>query len=81
MTGTIAATRRRTQQLKLIWGECEMNGLDQVVVFMWFLPAVLFIVMPLCVGVVWLPISLFLKLLQREAVHDRAVETVGEEAG
>ena len=58
-----------------------MNGLDQIVVYLWFLPAVLFIVMPLCVGVVWLPISLFVKLLQREAVHDRAAEIVGGEAG
>ncbi|MGI9538021.1 MAG: hypothetical protein ACR2PB_13200 [Desulfocapsaceae bacterium] len=44
-----------------------MKGLDQVVVYMWFLPVILFIVMPLCVGAVWWPISLFFKVIHREA--------------
>lgn len=58
-----------------------MNGLDQVVVYMWFLPVVIFIVIPLCVGVVWWPISLFVKMIQREAAQERAPEIVPGEAG
>ena len=57
-----------------------MNGLDQVVIYLWFLPVILFIVIPLCVGAVWLPISLFVKIVQREAVQDRALEMVRGEA-
>lgn len=53
-----------------------MNGLDQVVVSLWFLPVVLFIIMPLSVGVVWLPISLFIRLIHREAAQDRQVEVL-----
>ncbi len=37
LTGTIAAGRQRIQQI----GGSEMNGLAQVVVYMWFLPMVL----------------------------------------
>ena len=56
-----------------------MNGLDQVVVYMWFLPVVLFIVMPLCVGAVWWPISLFVKIVRREEAQERVAEMdVGE---
>ena len=40
----------------------------------------IFIVVPLCVGAVWLPISLFVKIVQRDAVQDRALETVRGEA-
>lgn len=57
-----------------------MNGLDQVVVYMWFLPVVLYIVMPLCVGAVWWPISLFVKIVRREEAQERVVEMVAGEA-
>ncbi len=57
-----------------------MNGLDQVVVYMWFLPVVLFIVMPLCVGAVWWPISLFFKIVRREETQERLAEMVAREA-
>jgi len=56
-----------------------MNGLDQVVVYMWFLPVVLFIVMPLCVGAVWWPISLFVKIVRREEAQERVAEMVAGE--
>lgn len=51
-----------------------MNGLDQIVIAMWFLPVVIFIVMPLCIGAVWLPISLLIRLVRREAFHYRQTE-------
>ena len=57
-----------------------MNGLDQVVVYMWFLPVVLFIVMPLCVGAVWWPISLLVKIVRREEAQERVAEMVAGEA-
>jgi uncharacterized membrane protein YqiK len=57
-----------------------MSGLDQVVVYMWFLPVVLFIVMPLCVGAVWWPISLFVKIVRREEAQERVAEMVAGEA-
>jgi hypothetical protein len=57
-----------------------MNGLDQVVVYMWFLPVVLFIVMPLCVGAVWWPISLFVKIVRRPEAQERVAEMVAGEA-
>ena len=57
-----------------------MNGLDQVVVYMWFLPVGLFIVMPLCVGAVWWPISLFVKIVRREEAQERVAEMVAGEA-
>lgn len=57
-----------------------MNGLDQVVVYMWFLPVVLFIAMPLCVGAVWWPISLFVKIVRREEAQERVAEMVAGEA-
>ncbi len=57
-----------------------MNGLDQVVVYMWFLPVVLYIVMPLCVGAVWWPISLFVKIVRREEAQERVAEMVAGEA-
>ena len=57
-----------------------MNGLDQVVVYMWFLPVVLFIGMPLCVGAVWWPISLFVKTVRREEAQERVAEIVAGEA-
>ena len=56
-----------------------MNGLDQVVVYMWFLPVVLFIVMPLCVGAVWWPISLFVKTVRREEAQERVAGMVAGE--
>lgn len=57
-----------------------MNRLDQVVVYMWFLPVVLYIVMPLCVGAVWWPISLFVKIVRREEAQERVAEMVAGEA-
>ena len=51
-----------------------MNGLDQLVVYLWFLPVVLFIAIPLCIGAIWWPISLFVKLIQREAAQEREAE-------
>lgn len=51
-----------------------MNGLDQIVIAMWFLPVALFIVMPLCIGAVWLTISLIMRLVHREAFHYRQTE-------
>lgn len=57
-----------------------MSGLDQVVVYMWFLPVVLYIVMPLCVGAVWWPISLFVKIVRREEAQERVAEMVAGEA-
>jgi len=57
-----------------------MNGLDQVAVSMWFLPVVLFIIIPFCVGLVWLPIALFVKRVQREAGQERQVQQVISEA-
>ena len=53
-----------------------MNGLDQIIVYLWFLPVVLFIIIPLCVGAVWWPVSLFIKLIQREAEQERSTELV-----
>lgn len=76
LTGTIVAGRQRIQQI----GGSEMNGLAQVVVYMWFLPMVLFIVMPLCIGAVWWPISLFVKLVRREAAQEGKAEMVRGEA-
>ena len=55
-------------------GGSEMNGLDQIIVFLWFLPVVVFIIIPLCVGIVWWPVSLFFKLIRREAEHERRAE-------
>ena len=55
-------------------GGSEMNGLDQIIVFLWFLPVVVFIIIPLCVGIVWWPVSLFIKLIRREAEHERSAE-------
>ena len=45
-----------------------MNGLDQIAVALWFLPLVVFIVIPLAIGAIWLPVSLFLKFVRREVV-------------
>ncbi len=55
-----------------------MNGLDQVVVYLWFLPVVLFIVIPLCIGAVWWPVSLFVKLIRREAAPERSLGLASE---
>ena len=55
-------------------GGREMNGVDQIIVYLWFLPVVLFIVIPLCIGVFWWPVSLFIKLIQREATQERSLE-------
>ena len=57
-----------------------MNGLGQVVVYMWFLPVVFFVVMPLCVGAVWWPFSLFVKIVRREEAQERVAEMLAGEA-
>jgi uncharacterized membrane protein len=41
-----------------------MNGLDQVVVVLWFLPAVLLIILPLCMTCLWGIVSFFGVLLR-----------------
>lgn len=53
-----------------------MNGLDQIIIVMWFFPVVLFIIMPLFIGAVWLPVSLMIKLVRREAYELRQAEPV-----
>jgi hypothetical protein len=45
-------------------GGIEMNGLDQVVVVLWFLPVILFIIIPLCLTCLWGVISFFGVLLR-----------------
>ena len=37
-----------------------MNGLDQLIVTLWFLPVILFIVLPLCLSCIWGTISLLI---------------------
>jgi len=53
-----------------------MNGLDQIIVVMWFFPVVLFIIIPLCIGAVWLPVSLMIKLVRRESYELRHAQLV-----
>ena len=55
-----------------------MSAFDQIVVYLWFLPVVLFIVIPLCIGALWWPVSLFVKLIRREAAQERSLELVSE---
>ncbi len=43
-----------------------MNELNQVIVCLWFLPVVLFIIIPLCVGCVGLVFYLFNALSDKE---------------
>ena len=64
--------RQRVWRFSFVKGGGEMNGLDQIIVFMWFLPVVLFLVIPLCVGAVWWPVSLFVKLIRGEVEHERS---------
>ena len=45
-----------------------MNELDQIIVCLWFLPVVLFIIIPLCVGFVGLVFYLFNTLLDKEVL-------------
>ena len=45
-----------------------MSELDQVIVCLWFLPVVLFIVIPLCVGFVWLVFHLFKTIFHKEVL-------------
>ena len=51
-----------------------MSCLDQIIVYLWFLPVVVFIVIPLCVSAVWWPVTLFVKLIQRETALERSLE-------
>ena len=62
------------QQKLKNWG-IEMNGLDQIIIALWFLPVVLFIIIPLCMGLAWLPISLFIKFIQQESEPVRPTQT------
>lgn len=52
-----------------------MNGLDQIIVALWFFPVVLFIMIPLCLGALWLPVSLLHKLVARESQPVRQMQT------
>lgn len=72
-TGAHDAALRKTSE-----GRSIMNGLDQIIITIWFLPVVLFIVMPLCIGAVWLPISLMIKLVRRETYGLRYAESAPE---
>lgn len=80
MTVIMAAGRQPNHKTSMTGGS-EMNGLEQVVVYMWFLPVILFIILSLCLGVVWLPISLLVKLIRREAVQNHTVAMVRAESG
>lgn len=57
-----------------------MNGIDQVVITLWFLPVVLFIIVPLLVGLVWAPISLLARFIQREVDHESTFQSAIAEA-
>lgn len=52
-----------------------MNGLDQIIVALWFLPVVLFIVIPLAVTCLWLVISPVRALVTPIAGQSRQRET------
>lgn len=52
-----------------------MNGLDQIIVALWCLPVILFIILPLCIGMAWLPIALLYKLLRRESEPLQQLQT------
>ena len=41
-----------------------MNGIDQIIVALWFLPVVLFVIIPLSVTCLWLLISPIVALLR-----------------
>lgn len=41
-----------------------MSGLDQIIVALWFLPVVLFVVIPLSVTCLWLLVSPIIALLR-----------------
>lgn len=58
-----------------------MNGIDQVLIALWFLPVVLFIIAPLFLGFVWAPISLFIGFLKREDGQDANLEPLIPEEG
>ena len=55
-------------------GGIEMNGLDQIVVALWFLPVIVFIIVPLCMGCIWLPFSLLFRINQRETITLRQTQ-------
>ena len=49
-----------------------MFGVDQLIVALWFLPVVLFIVLPLGIGCVWGFISVLISLFrQTDSLKDR----------
>ena len=51
-----------------------MNGLDQIIVALWFLPVVLFILIPLAVACLWVVISPIKALLTPIAGQSRQKE-------
>ncbi len=55
-----------------------MNVLDQVIVGLWFLPVVLFIVIPLCITCLWGVVSLLLGSFGRVAGQERSSDMVVE---
>jgi hypothetical protein len=65
---------RQRVSISTVQGGTEMIGVDQFIVYQWLLPVVLFIVIPLCVSAVWWPVSLLIKLIQREAEEERSRE-------
>jgi hypothetical protein len=65
---------RQRVSISTVQGGTEMIGVDQFIVYLWLLPVVLFIVIPLCVSAVWWPVSLLIKLIQREAEEERSRE-------
>lgn len=54
-----------------------MNGLDLIVVLLWFLPVVLFIVIPLSISCLWAAVSFF-GFLKPAARRDRNTVKIGD---
>ena len=67
--------------LKILEGGTKMNGLDQLIVALWFLPVALFIVIPLCVSCVWGIISLLTSPFQKAASHQTPPAAAESPAG
>jgi len=54
-----------------------MNGLDQIIVTLWFFPVIAFIIIPLCLTCVWGIISLLIPFKQMSGERTSPV-TVAE---
>ena len=61
-----------------------MNGLDQIVTALWFLPVVLFIIIPLCLtclyGVLSILVPLFRPVAGQERIPIKTSSLLGETA-